>query len=146
MKNIHNRILSVIAGLVMTSLMSVNADMTTLQWQSTSALQTTGSVHQSRVIDVDAAEYRYKTLPMISTSTMMETGYIPTPFEWLEEEEEEAAAIRRARKGFDTGSETGASEEFPLGEPWVLLLFAALAAAVIALRRRFVVHELKELN
>ena len=115
--------------------MPVNADMTTLQWQSTSALQTTGSVHQSRVIDVDAAEYRYKTLPMISTSTMMETGYIPTPFEWLEEEEE-AAAIRRARKGFEIPGDTPPSEESPVGEPWVLLLFAALAAATITIRQR----------
>lgn len=145
MKNIHNRILSIIAGLVIASMMPVNADFTNLSWQSTSAMQATGSLHRSQVIDVDAQAYTYKIIPMTSTTSMMETGYIPTPFEWLEEEEE-AAAIRRARKDFEIPGDTPPSVEYPVGEPWVLLLFAALAAAVIALRRRFVVHELNEIN
>ena len=40
------------------------------------------------------------------------------------------------RRIFDTGGETGRDEQYPLGEPWVLLAFGAAFAAGIALRRR----------
>ena len=40
------------------------------------------------------------------------------------------------RKDFDTGAESGQSEEFPIGEPYVLALFALLFSAFIAYRRK----------
>ena len=43
-------------------------------------------------------------------------------------------APSRPRRGFDTGAETGQSTEFPIGEPWVMALFAALFAGAIAWR------------
>ena len=39
------------------------------------------------------------------------------------------------RKGFDTPGEANQSEDYPVGEPLVLLLFAVLFAAAITLRR-----------
>ena len=40
------------------------------------------------------------------------------------------------RKDFDTGAETGQSTESPIGEPYVLALFALLFSAFIAYRRK----------
>lgn len=40
------------------------------------------------------------------------------------------------RRAFDTGAETGRDEQYPVGEPWILLLFAATFAGVMALRRK----------
>lgn len=40
------------------------------------------------------------------------------------------------RKGFITGPDTDPAQQFPIGEPWVLLLFAAGLAAWISVRRR----------
>ena len=40
------------------------------------------------------------------------------------------------RKNFDTGPEHGRDEQYPVGEPWILLAFAAAFAAGIAFRRK----------
>lgn len=64
---------------------------------------------------------------------MMETGEIPTPFS---DEEEGNGPKGNLRRGFDHGAESGQSDESPIGEPWILLLFAAATAATIALRNR----------
>ena len=47
-----------------------------------------------------------------------------------------AKAPSGPRRDFDHGGETGRDEQYPLGEPWVLLAFAAAFAAGIALRIR----------
>lgn len=47
-----------------------------------------------------------------------------------------ARGISGPRRDFDTGAETGQSTESPVGEPFVLLLMAALFAAVVAFRTR----------
>lgn len=38
--------------------------------------------------------------------------------------------------GFILGPDTPPAQEFPVGEPWVMLAFAALAAGVIAYKRK----------
>lgn len=101
--------------------------------QSTSAMQATGSMHQAKVTAVDAPQAQYTYLQMQSTSIMMETGDIPTPFSDVEEGNGPKGNLRR---GFDHGAESGQSDESPIGEPWILLLFAAATAATIALRNR----------
>ena len=101
--------------------------------QSTSAMQATGSMHQSKVTAVDAPQAQYTYLQMQSTSIMMETGEIPTPFS---DEEEGNGPKGNLRRGLDHGAESGQSDESPIGEPWILLLFAAATAATIALRNR----------
>ena len=103
-----------------------------IEWQSSAVMQNTGSKFTPQVIAVDAPEATYQYLPMQSTSTMMETGYVPTP------DIDMTSNGRQIRKGFDTGGETGGSSESPIGEPWSLLLLAAAAAGVIAYRRRMV--------
>ena len=101
--------------------------------QSTSAMQATGSMHHTKVTAVDAPQAQYTYLQMQSTSIMMETGEIPTPFS---DEEEGNGPKGNLRRGFDHGAESGQSDESPIGEPWILLLFAAATAATIALRNR----------
>ena len=39
------------------------------------------------------------------------------------------------RRGFDTGGETGKADEYPVGEPWILAIFAAAFAGVVAIRK-----------
>ena len=107
-------------------------EVPTATFRSTSAMQGTGSQHQLQVREAYAPDIRYKYIPMRSTSTMIEVPTISTP---QFEEEDPNPAIRRGRKGFDTGGESGRSDEYPVGEPWVMLLFAAAAAGAAALRR-----------
>jgi len=51
-----------------------------------------------------------------------------------------ARGISGPRRSFDHGAETGQSEESPVGEPFVLLLMAALFAAVVAFRTHSHAH------
>lgn len=127
MKNIIIRI-SLIAGLLLTAHMPVAAQI--MDMTSTSTMQDLHSGYAPRVTKAEAE--KAKMLPMSSTSIMMETGEIPTPFVISDEEEEMYAQARR--RAFDTGGESGRSDEFPIGEPWVMLLMAGVAALVI--RRR----------
>ncbi len=39
------------------------------------------------------------------------------------------------RRGFDIGGETGKADEYPVGEPWILAIFAAAFATGIAIKR-----------
>ena len=122
-----------VASLLMIS-MHMNATFKYLPMQSTSAMQATGSMHQTKVTAVDAPQAQYTYLQMQSTSIMMETGEIPTPFS---DEEEGNGPKGNLRRGFINPSDPGdQSDEFPIGEPWILLLFAAATAATIALRNR----------
>ena len=121
-----------IASLLVASLLPVSAQ-TILPMQSTSAMQQTGSRYELQVREAYAPDVRYKFIPMRSTSTMIEVPTISTP---QPEESEPDPAIRRVRRSFDNGAESGRSDEFPIGEPWVMLLFAAAGAGVIAWRRK----------
>lgn len=130
MKTMKTNTIILIASMLIMCVQPLSAQ-TTLQWKSTSAIQDAHSGYTPRVIAVDAPEARYKFIPMQSTSTMMETGYVPTP-----EIDSESTPKGTIRRGFDTGGESGQSEESPIGEPWALLLFAAATAGVMAYRQR----------
>lgn len=122
--------------------MQATAARNMLEMQSTSAMERTGSTYQSKVIAVDAPQAEYTYLQMQSTSIMMETGEIPTPFS--DEEENSRGQVRR---GFINPGDPGdQSDEYPVGEPWILLLFAAAAAATVAIRRRLVESRKQAMN
>ena len=139
MKTMKYNAMILVVSILMIS-MHVNATYTPLPMQSTSAMQEVGSPHSAQVRDAFAPKVKYDYIPMRSTSPMttnndeldpMFTGPRRTP-------------IDNDDEGWTDRPDVGGTELSPIGEPWVLLLFAALAAAVIALRRRFVVHELNE--
>jgi hypothetical protein len=44
--------------------------------------------------------------------------------------------ISNRKNGFITPSDPNTSTESPVGEPWIMLIFAAAAAAIITLRKR----------
>lgn len=86
------------------------------EWESTSSMQGSGSAYSSQVTAVGATQ----AANMGTTTTANQAPGRP-------------GSIRR---GFDTGGETGKSTESPIGEPWVLAIFAAVFAGVIAVRKR----------
>lgn len=127
MKTMKHRMISMVAGLLLAGLLPLAANAQ--EWQTTSTLKDTGSKYNSQVTFVGAE--KVSLIPMRSTSTMMATCEVPTP-----STESSEPAMRKTRRGFDVGGESGQSEEFPIGEPWVLLLFAAALAATTAIRLR----------
>ena len=86
--------------------------------------------------------------PMQNAQVMPTTGYNGTvyaPFDASapsEQSEVEGNSGSRPRGGikrggnFNYGTEYGQSNESPIGEPWVLAIFALAFAGVIALRKR----------
>ena len=135
MKTMNTKSMILTACILMIS-MQATATFKPLDMYSTSAMQGTGSIHQPKVTAVDAPQAEFTYLQMQSTSIMMETGEVATPFS-----DEEETGYHGPRKDFYHGGETGRSEEYPIGEPWILLLFAAAAAATVAIRRRRAVAE-----
>ena len=137
MKTMKYMTLILVASMIMIS-MNANAAYKHMPMQSTSAMQMVGSTHAAQVREAYAPDVKFRTLPMQSTSTMIETGYFPTPGS----DDNDASGIRRARKSFDTGADAEQSNEYPVGEPWILLLFAAATAATVAIRRRARVRQI----
>ncbi len=131
MKTMRHITFSLVAGMLLACLLPVAA-ANILPMQSTSAMPSISSTHTAQVKAAYAPEVTFVQLPMQSTSIMMNTGAIPTPGDG----EPDLAMTSGPRKSFDTGGETGRSGENPIGEPWILLLFAAAATGVIAWRRR----------
>ena len=87
------------------------------EWQSTSAMQTSGSNYTPQVNAVGAT-----TAPSVATTT---ESYSP------------AKAPNGPRRGFDHGGETGQSTESPIGDAMVPLMLCALAfCGVVYFRRR----------
>ena len=86
--------------------------------------------------------------PMQNAQVMPTTGYNGTvyaPFDASapsEQSEVEGNSGSRPRGGikrggnFNYGTEYGQSNESPIGEPWVLAIFALAFAGVLALRKR----------
>lgn len=103
-------------------------------WQSTSAMQQ-GSTHRFDIRAVDEANVTtYKYLLMTSTSPLRAGEESPL---LVAEEEANAAHKGSIRRGFITPGDPGKqSDEYPIGEPWILLLFAAALAATTAIRLR----------
>lgn len=139
--NTKSMILTVCALMIC---LQANAEFKMLEMRSTSAMQGTGSIYQPKVIAVDAPQVQFSYLQMQSTSMLMETGEIPTPFSDIEEDENYRQGPRRViGKPGDPGDQ---SDEFPVGEPWVMLVFAAAAAATVAIRRRLVESRKQAMN
>ena len=130
MKTMRHKIISVVAGMLLVCLLPVGAQ--DRSWQSTSAMQQ-GSTHKFDIRAVDEANVSYKYLLMTSTSPLRAGEESPL----LVEEEANAAHKGSIRRGFITPSDPGVqSNEYPIGEPWVMLLFAAALAATTAIRLR----------
>ena len=86
------------------------------QWQ-TSTMQTSGSAYSSQVTPVGAT-----TAPSEATTTS--ANYAPS-------------RPGQPRKSIEYNEEFDDNDEgSPIGEPWVLAIFAAVFAGVIALRKR----------
>ena len=130
MKTMRHKIISVVAGMLLVCLLPVGAQ--DRSWQSTSAMQQ-GSTHKFDIRAVDEANVSYKYLLMTSTSPLRAGEESPL----LVEEEANAAHKGSIRRGFITPGDPGVqSGEYPIGEPWILLLFAAALAATTAIRLR----------
>ncbi|MBO4362198.1 MAG: hypothetical protein J5823_05370 [Paludibacteraceae bacterium] len=125
-----HRMISMVAGLLLASLLPLAANAQ--EWRTTSTLKETGSDYNSQVTFVGAE--KVSLIPMRSTSTMMATCEVPTPSTESSTSTHNGGRRRSMENPGDAG-ETG-DESSPIGEPWVLLLFAAAAAAVIAVRNR----------
>lgn len=125
-----HRMISMAAGLLLASLLPLAAQ--TLPWRSTSALKGAGSEYSAKTVSAEAEKVAF--IPMKSTSAMMETGYVPTP----DIDTTEPTTTRGPRRGKENPGDPGETgdESSPIGEPWVLLAFAAASAGVIAYRRR----------
>lgn len=131
MKTMKHKIISVVAGMLLVCLLPVGAQ--NRLWQSTSPMQQI-STHTFEVRAAEAPVVTYKFMPMTSTS-LLRAGEV-SPLLVAEEEETNDTFKRSIRRGFDTGGETERADEFPIGEPWILLLFAAALAATTAIRLR----------
>ena len=79
---------------------------------TSSSMMQTGSAYSSQITPVGA------------TSPIAATQYAPS----------------NRRGAFETPGEANQSEESPVGEPYIMLAFAAIAAGAIYLRRRYVVE------
>ena len=84
--------------------------------------------------------------PMQSAQVMPTTGYNGTvyaPFDASAPSEQSAVGENNSskpkgnvRRGKITGPDTPPANEYPIGEPWVLVIFALAFAGVVALRKR----------
>ena len=130
MKTMKHRMISMVAGLLLASLLPLAANAQ--EWQTTSTLKETGSNYNSQVTLVGAE--KASLIPMRSTSTMMATCEVPTP----STESSGSGYTSGRRRSKEPNEEVGdtSDESSPIGEPWVLLAFAAASAGVIAWRRR----------
>lgn len=100
----------VVALLVSAPVTAQNAQ----EWQSTSVMQTSGSAYSSQVTEIGATT--------VSSAVTTTESYSP------------ASGPNRAKK-FDTGGDSGQGPS-PIGEPWVLAVFALVFGGVIFLRRQ----------
>ena len=131
MKTMKHKIISVVAGMLLVCLLPVGAQ--NRPWQSTSPMQQI-STHTFEVRAAEAPVVTYKFMPMTATSLLRAGEESPL---LVEEESASAAPGRNIRRGFITPGDPGEqSDEFPIGEPWILLLFAAALAATTAIRLR----------
>ena len=130
MKTMKQRIISIVAGVLLAGLLPIVAQ--TLPWQSTSTMKGAGSEYSAKVSFAGTEKVTF--IPMKSTSTMMETGYEPTP----NIDDPDLGTTQGPRRGKENPGDPGETgdESSPIGEPWILLLFAAALAATTAIRLR----------
>ena len=126
----NSRLISLIASMLLTCLLPLGAQM--LPWQSTSTIQDANSNFTPSVTEVGSHKAAF--IPMTSTSTMKK---IDNFFTTTEENSDSSPKghIRRSKEPNEDPGDTD-DESSPVGEPWVMLLFAAAAAGVVAWRRR----------
>jgi hypothetical protein len=104
-------------GLWVIGMLLVSMPTMAQEWESTSSMQGSGSAYSSQVTAVGATS----AADMGTTTT---ANYSP-------------GRPGQVRKGFlDPTNPGNQSNESPIGEPWVLAIFAAAFAAVIAVRRK----------
>lgn len=87
-----------------------------------------------------------ETFPMQNAQVKPITGYSGTvyaPFDASAPSEQSAVGKNNSskpkgnvRRGKITGPDTPPANEYPIGEPWVLAIFAILFAAAVAFRKR----------
>lgn len=129
MKTMKHRMISMVAGLLLASLLPLAANAH--EWQTTSTLKT-GSEYNSKVTFVGAEKVDY--IPMRSTSTMLPPEEVSTP----STESSGSTHFGGPRRSKEEPGEVGdtSDESSPIGEPWVMVVMAAASAGVIAWRRR----------
>ncbi len=107
----------VIMLIMAVALMALPAMAQQEQWQSTSAMQSSGSAYSPQVTAVGATAAPSEATTTTASHAPGRPGTVKT--------------------GFITPGEGGSqSTESPIGEPWVLAIFATAFAAVIAVRRK----------
>ena len=117
MKNLRNKMITMVAGVLFASLLPAAAEAQ--DWE-TSTMPGSGSEYSSQVTAPGAS---YVGDMASTTEANAPSGRRRTP-------------INSDGDGWTGTPDTGKTDLSPIGEPWVLLAFAAGAAAVIAARRR----------
>lgn len=89
----------------------------------------------------DGRDVAFKSQQIMSpVSRYTGTTFMPfgneVPSDQTEVGRRNAPGTNGPRKGKITGPDTPPANEYPVGEPWILLLFAATFAGVITLRRK----------
>ncbi len=89
-------------------------------FKSTSAMQPTGTNYTPSITPVGSQTPNYVGSPM---------GSLPaSPME------RQRAAMEE--DDFDSPEETNRSDQFPIGDAWIMLLFAAIGMSVVAIKKR----------
>lgn len=85
------------------------------------------------------APQAFRSHQVIVGGTMYQ-GTTYAPFDDTAPSEANNSSAKKApngpRKAFDTGAEYGRPDEYPVGEPWILAIFAVSFAAIIAIKRK----------
>ena len=107
----------------------------------TASAQTFGTSHKPMQREAEAVTVQSQQI--MQTNTYNGTVYEPfstaTPSEYSEvgsATTTDDMSGKHIRRGFDVGGESGRSEEFPIGEPWVMAVMALAFSFVIARRRK----------
>ena len=115
-------------------------------YQSSSNRYATPSTVGAQSIQYQPASYQMTNMPsyqMKTTDSRAQTVYAPfykeNPYSDENTGNNGPARINGRKNtgdGWVDSGEEGGSEESPIGEPWILLAFAAAAAGVITLRKK----------
>lgn len=84
---------------------------------------------QAQALAMTAQAYSAAYIPFGNTTPSEVTAQII-------DNQTQPAAIRGRQNGFPHPSDPEQSKESPVGEPWIMLIFAAAATAIITLRKR----------
>ena len=117
--------------LLLLFVVSVGAQVNAQTFQSTSSYPMAQQSHQAIEVN-QAGSYRaYESTiyePFTAASPSSNSNDAPAGISGRRNNIDEG--------GFGTEDEYNKSNEFPIGEPWIMLAFAAMAAVVITLRKK----------